>query len=166
MSSPRPPFEFEVKHIDVISADEKTSTVYCIADIRFTDSFGVFQDFDSIMFREFEGQVNIVGLESFYWSFPKIDPSVAEPQKFFVRFLRALTNQIKEDLGHPYSSTFGSKFAAEGFVTEAYIEKRNIELTMGIGFIDDDGEYKAFSLDPKDRDWEKKTADVQCHKPP
>ena len=102
--------------------------------------------FKSILFVESlglnQGTAYIYGIE-FEDGYPHgLNTDWARKQQTFIEFLRCENAQNIERMGIMGKLFSGSEYACEKKVTFAYLRLRDVNLNIGVGYVNDAGEYQ------------------------
>lgn len=102
--------------------------------------------FQDVLFVESGGTVFVSGIESRDGFPEEYDPIVSARQQFFIDFLRAETRNDAEADDALLRMPGVRHYRCELLATAAYVKARGHAFNMGIGYLDESGEYQLIAV--------------------
>lgn len=105
------------------------------------------QLFRDVLFVESHATASVLGMEECDGRPCGVDPSIAESQQRFIRFLREQTQIDRNFLG-PIAVVFlGHEYACEAAATAAYAVQRDMPLHLGVSYTAQEGAFERIGID-------------------
>lgn len=158
MKTPIAPIAFAVKNARFASKFPNGSDELWLVDLKARRHGEEPKIFNEVAFVESKGTAFIHGIQ-FKDGLPQgFNPERAKKQQSLVQFLREETKRENDFLGMIARVFPGYGYSVEGKATAAYVASRCVDepgatFLMGIGYLDESGDYQLIGLDPKEDGW-------------